>query len=291
MTDKTSPTNTRPRAVQVTAAQGKAAVLPRRKPREQNPNAVSASQAAPNLKFEREDWTSFRTVEGLSQKAGVAKGLLTRLVLKEAADNGLDTNTKVEVGKLRQKRGYFVEDNGPGIDGTPEKIAYLFSIARPLVSSKYIRLPQRGALGNGLRVVASAVLVSGGSLAVITRNRRIELRPERNGSTTVVKVTPVKHPVGTRIEISFGPALPCDENTLYWAPIACSLFGWGKSYSGKSSPWWYDLPNFRELLSSAGDIPVRDLLAQLDGETIADATPCSAVTEMQGRRPPEDCTR
>ena len=85
--------------------------------------------------------------------------------------------------------------------------------------------------------------------AVITRNRRIELRPERNGSTTVVKVTPVKHPVGTRIEISFGPALPCDENTLYWAPIACSLFGWGKSYSGKSSPWWYDLPNFRELLS------------------------------------------
>jgi hypothetical protein len=40
----------------------------------QNPNAVSASQpAAPNLKFEREDWTSFRTIEGLMQKAGVAK--------------------------------------------------------------------------------------------------------------------------------------------------------------------------------------------------------------------------
>ena len=58
MTKKTSPTNTRPRAVQVTAARGKAAALPRRKPHDvadnfQNPNAVSASlPAAPNLKFE-----------------------------------------------------------------------------------------------------------------------------------------------------------------------------------------------------------------------------------------------
>ena len=89
MTKKTSPTNTRPRAVQVTAARGKAAALPRQKPRDvadnfQNPTADSASlPAAPNLKFEREDWTSFRTIEGLMQKAGVAKDKLRRLVLKE----------------------------------------------------------------------------------------------------------------------------------------------------------------------------------------------------------------
>ena len=70
--------------------------------------------------------------------------------------------------------------------------------------TKLLRQPQRGALGNGLRVVASAVLVSGGTLTVITRNRRIELRPERDGTTTVVAVKEVKFPVGTRIEISFG---------------------------------------------------------------------------------------
>jgi hypothetical protein len=36
--------------------------------------ALACSDAASNLKFEREDWTSFRTIDGLQQKAGVAKG-------------------------------------------------------------------------------------------------------------------------------------------------------------------------------------------------------------------------
>ena len=42
-------------------------------------------------------------------------------------------------------------------------IASLFSVRRQTMSSKYLRLPSRGALGNGLRVVTGAVLdVSGG---------------------------------------------------------------------------------------------------------------------------------
>ena len=241
------------------------------------------------LKFEREDWTSFRTIEGLSQKAGVAKDKLTRLVLKELADNGLDAGAMVKVGELRKKGAFLVEDDGPGIDGTPQDIARLFSIARPLVSSKLLRLPQRGALGNGLRVVASAVLVSGGTLAVITHNKRIEMQPERDGTTTVIKVTPVKQPVGTRIEIVFGPALPCNHDTLLWAHQAIA-FARGKAYDGLSSPFWYDLPNFYELLSASGDIPVQALIKQLDGGTAADAiviaaglqrTRCNAVTQKQ----------
>jgi len=36
-----------------------------------------------------------------------------------------------------------------------------------------------------------AVLASNGSLTVVTRNQRIELRPETDGSTTVVDVIPV----------------------------------------------------------------------------------------------------
>jgi hypothetical protein len=43
--------------------------------------------ASQNLKFEREDWTSFRTPEGLQQKAGVPKSRLRQLVLKELVDN------------------------------------------------------------------------------------------------------------------------------------------------------------------------------------------------------------
>jgi hypothetical protein len=41
--------------------------------------------------FEREDWTLFHTVEGLCQRAGVPAKWLRRLVMKELADNGLDT--------------------------------------------------------------------------------------------------------------------------------------------------------------------------------------------------------
>jgi len=258
----------------------------------QNPTAALATlPAAPNLKFEREDWTSFRTVEGLQQKAGVAKDVLTRLVLKELTDNGLDTGAAVKVGELPEG-GYFVEDGGPGIDGTPADIARLFSINRPMVSTKLLRLPTRGALGNGLRVVAGAVLASEGALVVITRNQRITLRPERDGTTTVVDVKTVKFLVGTRVEITFGPALPCYDNPTRWADLACGFVGVGQTYGGRSSPHWYDVPNFHDLLSASSTRLVRELVAALDGCTggkageIVDAaglrrTLCRDVTRPQ----------
>jgi hypothetical protein len=231
---------------------------------EESTARLTCSPAAPNLKFERADWALFRTIEGLQQKAGVPKSQLCRLVMKEIADNGLDEGAQVRIGKLAA--GYFVEDDGAGIDGTPVEIARLFSIARPLVSTKLLRLPTRGALGNGLRVVAAAVLASGGTLTVITRNRRIELRPEPDGTTTVARTTAVDFPVGTRIEIRFGPALPADRWTLEWAQIACHL-AQGKTYTGRSSPWWYDAAQFHELLYASGSQPVRELIANLDGCT------------------------
>jgi hypothetical protein len=201
----------------------------------QNPAPNSSSISPQNLKFEREDWVLFRSLDGLTQKAGTSRDKVTRLVMKELADNGLDAGAEVEVGKLPTKRGYYVDDNGPSIDGTPEYIAYLFSIRRHMVSTKLLRLPTRGAVGNGLRVVAGAVLASGGSLTVVTRNKRIELRPEREGHTTVVSVKSVKRPVGTRIEITFGPDLPCDKDTLDWAHKACRLAQYGSTYAGNST--------------------------------------------------------
>lgn len=260
----------------------------------QIPNGPSASQpATENLKFERADWTSFRTVEGLQQKAGVAQSKLRRLVLKELADNALDTGARVRIGQL-PGGGYFIEDGGSGIEGSPEEIARLFSIARPMISTKLLRLPTRGALGNGLRVVAGAILASEGSLVVTTRNRRIELRPERDGSTTVVTVTPVDFPVGTRVEIGFGPAVPEDADALRWAAVALKMT-LGQSYQGKSSPWWYDAPQFHELLSASGAAPVRELVARLDGctggkagEIVAEAglarMACNALSRDQAVR-------
>jgi hypothetical protein len=160
---------------------------------------------------------------------------------------------------------FFVEDNGPGLDGTPEEIASLFSIQRPMRSSKLLRLPQRGALGNGLRVVAGAVLASEGSLTVITRNQRIELRPQADGSTTVLGTMAAERPHGTRVEIGFGSALPNEANVLLWTHGAVEISNKGKNYEGKTSPFWYDSVQFHELLLAYGSNPLRSLIAQLDG--------------------------
>ena len=109
-----------------------------------------------------------------------------------------------------QTGGLFVEDDGDGLPGTDAEIAALFSVARPLSSSKLLRLPTRGALGNGLRVVAGAVLASGGTLTVKTRGRALRLRPrDADGMTDVEHVRPWKGK-GTRIEVLLGEALPVD---------------------------------------------------------------------------------
>jgi hypothetical protein len=247
--------------------------------------AAALGPAPQILKFRREDWTLFRTVEGLQQKAGVPKSRLRRLALKELGDNGLDIGAEVHVGQLDDGT-YFVDDNGNGID--PDEVAGLFSIARPLVSTKLLRLPTRGALGNGLRVVAGTVLASRGKLSVITHNRRIALRPERDGTTSVVAMTKVNHPVGTRVEIAFGPDLPDDPHALSWARIAIGLQG--VSYNGATSPHWYDAAQFHELISAAGTRPVRDLVASLDGCSGAKAGEIVAAAGL-GRAICENVTR
>src|SRR4051812_45894142 len=103
---------------------------------------------------EREDWMEFRNLATLTRKAGVPRDDLPKLVVKELVDNGLDNNAVCCFGRLAG--GVFVHDTGPGIAGTDEEIANLFSVRRPMLSSKVIRLPNRGALGNGLRVVVGA---------------------------------------------------------------------------------------------------------------------------------------
>ena len=113
--------------------------------------SLSADGNPPILKMaEREDWTMFRSVDGLQQKAGVPAAQLRRLVLKELADNALDAGGKVDVGLTPgDPDRFFVKDDGPGLDGTPEEIAELFSIARPMRSTKLLRRPAPIRKGSG----------------------------------------------------------------------------------------------------------------------------------------------
>jgi hypothetical protein len=234
--------------------------------------AVSASRPArtksPEFTFEREDWTLFRSLATLSQKAGVPVHLLPKLVLKELTDNALDAGGSARVGQL-EDGGWYVEDDGPGIAGEPADIARLFSIRRPLVSSKLLRLPTRGALGNGLRVVVGAVLASGGRLVVETSGRRLRLRPQDSGDTPAA-FEPCSRTTGTRVEIHLGEGLRSSD-ALAWARSAVQLAGRGEIYRGRPSPHWYDGEAFFDLLQAAGDRSVRELVAELAGCTGAKA--------------------
>jgi hypothetical protein len=228
-----------------------------------SPRSLEAPKPS-NFQFEHPDWMLFRSVDTLPTKAGVRATLLRRLGLKELTDNALDTGATVTVGQI-DDNSYVIQDDGPGIDGTPEQIARLFSINRDLVSSKLWRLPTRGAMGNGLRVVAGAVAASNGRLVVWTRNRRLILTPQEDGGTAV-EASEIDFPNGTWIGITFGSALPADEDNdaLTWARAAIEMAG-GEPYSGKPSPHWYDGDQFFRMLKASGKRPVREIVAELEG--------------------------
>jgi hypothetical protein len=209
--------------------------------------------------FEREDWTLFQSLGTLGQKAGVPLEKLPALIVKELVDNALDAGAGVMVGN-----GFFVKDNGPGIGGGDDEVAALFSISRPLTSSKMLRLPTRGALGNGLRVVAGAVLASGGDLVVETSGRRLQLIPREDGGTTAVPLGAAKEG-GTKVEVHLGPRLVVDHRAMEWARGASLLARGVGSYSGKTSPHWYDSDSFYELMKAAVGQSVADVVGLFDG--------------------------
>jgi hypothetical protein len=204
----------------------------------------------------------FRSLATLGQKAGVPVERLPRLVARELVDNALDAGGACHFGEL--DGGLFVDDNGPGLPGSDEEIAALFSVRRPMMTSKLIRLPTRGALGNGLRVVAGAVLASGGKLVVSTRGRTLRLQPQEDGSTLVVGSEPWKDPDGTRVEVYFGPALADkDPYPLAWCYRAQELADRGKFYKGRTSPHWYDSDAFWELLQASAGVTVGQVIVQM----------------------------
>ena len=214
--------------------------------------------------FEREDWTLFRNLQTIGQKAGVPRERIAPLVAKELVDNALDAGGSCKFRALKNGR-FYVHDDGPGLPGTDAEIAALFSVARPLASSKLLRLPTRGALGNGLRVVAGAVLSSGGELVVKTRGRALRLVPrDSDGATDVARLREWRGK-GTRVEVKLGEALAANEHVFEWAKRAVYLSNGRNEYRGRTSPWWYDSDSFYELVQAAGKRTVRDLIQDFEG--------------------------
>lgn len=189
--------------------------------------------------FSREDWTLFRSINTLGQKAGVPVSLLGALVIKELVDNALDAGANVTLNEA-EGGWVIIQDDGPGIPH--EGIETLFSIRRPLTSTKIVRLPLRGALGNGLRVVMGAVYASGGEIIVETGGqdddpKMFKFTPRDDGHSDVA-TGPTDIVQGTRISIRLGE--PIDKHLKVLASTSINFANFGTKYTGKTSPWWYD---------------------------------------------------
>ena len=234
------------------------------------------------LLFKQHDWQLFTNINTLPQKAGVERSKILILVAKELTDNALDTGTKVHVNYVKNKEGltrgghFFVRDNGVGIAGDNEHIARLFSINRELMSTKRLRLPYRGALGNGLRVVAGAMFSLGGYINVTTRGRTLKIKPSTNGHTTFdllkaynpASITGLKEEdftKGTLIEFCTTSKEYDELGSLVWANRSVYI-NHGTLYSGQTSPFWYDSDSFHSLLETCGDgISVEEFISNFDG--------------------------
>ena len=124
------------------------------------------------LLFSRPEATLYTSLSTLPQRAGVPDSLLPSLVPKEFTDNGLDAADaagrpgEVEI-EIDRDCNLIVEDAGIGIaDATPEKLAGIFCVARAMISSKLLRRPMRGCVGNGLRVCLGWLTATRGRLIV-----------------------------------------------------------------------------------------------------------------------------
>jgi hypothetical protein len=213
--------------------------------------------------YVREDHVLYCSLNTLGQKAGVSVDLLVKVVGKELADNALDLRARCTVGLLRDN-GIWVQDDGDGIPGTDAEIAELFSIGRPLVSSKLVRRPSRGALGHGLRVIAGSVISSSGSLRVSTRGRSLDLIPQEDGTTIARQLGHWKGR-GTRIEVRFGAALAVEHDALEWADQAILLAESQSCYTGQSSVFWYDEDALFELFQATCSCTVREMIQNFRG--------------------------
>jgi hypothetical protein len=199
------------------------------------------------LLFEREDWRLFVDPATLPQKAGCQPENLRQIVLRELVDNALDEGAQVTLKQAG--RGWIIADDGPGLD--PVDVPRLFAVNRPLLSRKRRRLPLRGMLGNGLRVVVGAVAASEGELAVETRGHYLTLTVDpAYGTTAVSKDQPVPFKPGLRVHITLGPFLPQydgeDDDNL--AREAIAIASHGNEYRGPSSPWWYSPHDLHQLM-------------------------------------------
>jgi hypothetical protein len=221
--------------------------------------------------FERADWRLFIDPLALPQKAGCSPDQIGRVILKELVDNALDAGG--DPGKVLVVGTEFqcyVIDNGPGID--PDEVPRLFAVNRPLLSSKLKRLPTRGMLGNGLRVVMGAVAAFGGKIVVTTRGVSLELEVDTvSGETRAVRADETPAPYAeNRVELTF-PRPIFNADDFEFARAAIEVAEDGEIYKGPSQRAWYSRKAVEQLIASATNgASIREITKEVFGIAVDD---------------------
>jgi hypothetical protein len=229
--------------------------------------------------FERDDWTLLLDPATLPQRAGCQPKELGRMVLKELVDNALDTGATVTLDRADPENmiAYTLADDGPGID--PRKVPRLFAVNRSL-SSKLKRLPLRGMLGHGLRVVMGAVAAHGGRISVASRGHRLTLGVDRGtGMTEVLQDEPIPPASGTTITIALPrPAFNGTEADPAKQTIAVAREG--QQYAGPSLPRWYSADSLHRLLAvvTPENSTVADVVQEIFGLAEDDSRPARSLS-------------
>ena len=231
-------------------------------------------QISTSVTFEQQDYELFMGIETLPHKAGVPERLIPRLVVKELVDNAYDNSNECNFGLMSSEDGFYVEDDGDGLPGTDEDVARMFSVNRPLSTSKLWRQPTRGAMGNGLRVVAAAVYVSNGSLVVKTGGRSLELKVQDDGTTKVLSSKPWSGH-GTRVEVCLGGWMgKVEDNIFLWAGTAKILANSEKGEKATLRPSFHlhSADSLFKLFRAAKGSTVREVIEKFDGCSHAKAS-------------------
>jgi hypothetical protein len=211
--------------------------------------------------YETQDWQLFLDGDTLPQKAGCYPENLSKIVLKELVDNALDAGANASIKADDENHEWIVSDDGPGLD--PGNVPNIFCVNRPLCSSKKKRLPLRGMLGNGLRVVMGAVCAFDGSISVETRGHRMALAVDKaTGKTLVLSNDIVTSVPGVTVRLSLGRL--CEDDAIL-ARNSIVFADGGTDYRGQSSPWWYGVRDLERLLQcvTPATATVSDVIADL----------------------------
>jgi hypothetical protein len=221
---------------------------------------------AVGILFERSDWRLFTDPRTLPQKAGSEPDQIGRVILKELVDNALDADA-AEVRLEGDEASCVVSDHGPGLDR--DTVLRVFSVNRPLVSSKLQRLPTRGMLGNGLRVVMGAVAAYDGRISVTTRGQRYDLGHDSvTGGTGIRAAKAVPATPGLTVELLFPEPLFADRDFAFARKAIRLAADGGTYYRGPSLPAWYSPRGLHELLAAAPeDIAPAAVIEEVFGVT------------------------